>query len=162
MSAILPNTSLLSISKSEKYTVAHQQLLGLLNGETDSIANLGNAMALLKQVFSWWWVGLYRVDGEELCLGPFQGPVACTRIAFGKGVCGSAWKQAQSLIVPNVHEFPGHIACSAESQSEIVVPIFKNEQVIAVLDVDSEHLDQFDAEDARELELFCASLVPYL
>ena len=162
MSGNLLNTSLLSISKSEKYTIAHQQLQELLNGESDSIANLGNAMALLKQTFSWWWVGLYRVEGEELCLGPFQGPVACTRIAYGKGVCGSAWKQAQTLIVPNVHEFPGHIACSAESQSEIVVPIFKNEQVIAVLDVDSEHLDQFDAEDARELELFCASLVPYL
>lgn len=151
-----------SLSKSDKYALVYQQLLGLLEGETDPIANLGNAMALLKQVFNWWWVGIYRVDGEALCLGPFQGPVACTRIGFGQGVCGSAWSQKGTIVVPNVHEFPGHIACSAESQSEIVVPIFKNEQVVAVLDVDSEHLDQFDEVDARELELFCASLVPYL
>jgi GAF domain-containing protein len=162
MSVNLSSTQYLSVSKSEKYTIVHDQLKGLLHGETDAIANLGNAMALLKQVFSWWWVGLYRVEGEELCLGPFQGPVACSRIAFGKGVCGTAWKQAKTLIVPDVREFPGHIACSAESRSEIVVPIFKDEKVIAVLDVDSENLSQFDADDARELELFCASLVPYL
>jgi L-methionine (R)-S-oxide reductase len=152
----------LSDSKSEKYGLVHQQLPGLLSGESDAIANLGNAMALLKQVFSWWWVGLYIVEDQTLRLGPFQGPVACTRIAYGQGVCGSAWAQSQTLLVPNVHEFPGHIACSAESQSEIVVPIFKNGTVVAVLDVDSEHLNHFDSEDARELELFCASLVPYL
>jgi L-methionine (R)-S-oxide reductase len=151
-----------SLSKSDKYALVHQHLVGLLVGESDPVANLGNAMALLKQVFSWWWVGLYIVDDQTLKLGPFQGPVACTRIDFGKGVCGSSWSQQRTIIVPNVHEFPGHIACSAESQSEIVVPIFKNGTVVAVLDVDSEHLNEFDSEDARELELFCASLVPYL
>ncbi|MFZ9970025.1 MAG: GAF domain-containing protein [Bacteroidia bacterium] len=149
-------------TKSDKYKWVHEQLPPLLAPESDSVANLGNAMALLKDTFCWWWVGIYRVSQNELVLGPFQGPVACTRIALGRGVCGSAWQQQKTIVVPNVHDFPGHIACSAFSQSEIVVPIFKGEEVVAVLDVDSEHLAHFDEIDARELGIFCASLVPYL
>ncbi|MFY8020784.1 MAG: GAF domain-containing protein, partial [Bacteroidia bacterium] len=114
--------------------------------------NLANICGALKQAFNWWWIGFYFVKGEELVLGPFQGPVACTRIAFGKGVCGSSWKQEKTIIVPDVHAFPGHIACSGASLSEIVVPCFKKETVWAVLDVDSEHLAHFDEVDAKYLE----------
>lgn len=124
----------------------------LLLGEEDLIANLSNFCAVLKESFNWWWVGFYIVKSGELVLGPFQGTVACTRIAYGKGVCGSAWKQAQTLIVPNVHEFAGHIACSSATNSEIVLPVFnKQNEVVAVFDLDSEHLNHFDAVDEKYL-----------
>ena len=124
----------------------------LLLGEEDLIANLSNFCAVLKESFNWWWVGFYIVKSGELVLGPFQGTVACTRIAYGKGVCGSAWSQAQTLIVPNVHEFAGHIACSAATNSEIVLPVFnKQNEVVAVLDLDSEYLNHFDAVDEKYL-----------
>jgi GAF domain-containing protein len=125
----------------------------LVQDEEDWIANLANTCALLKEAFNWWWVGFYLVKNQELVLGPFQGPIACTRIAKGKGVCGTAWQQQKTIIVPNVHEFPGHIACSSASLSEIVLPIFgSNQEVIGVLDVDSEFLACFDEIDARYLE----------
>ena len=126
-------------------------MTALLNGEPDLIANLANICAALKEQFKWFWVGFYLVKGNELVLGPFQGPVACTRIALGKGVCGAAWQQQKTLIVPNVDEFPGHIACSSLSKSEIVIPVFDSGRVVAVLDVDSEAVDQFDETDARNL-----------
>jgi GAF domain-containing protein len=130
----------------------------LLSGEKDLIANLSNTAALLKETFGWWWVGFYLVKKDELVLGPFQGPVACTRIGIGKGVCGTAWAQKQSIVVPDVHEFPGHIACSAASNSEIVVPIIKNNEVVGVLDADSEHLNYFNNEDKAGLEAICVLL----
>jgi GAF domain-containing protein len=124
----------------------------LLQGEEDQIANLSNFCAALKEAFNWWWVGFYFVKNQELVLGPFQGSVACTRIAYGKGVCGTAWKQAKSIIVPDVNLFEGHIACSSASQSEIVLPVFgSNQNVLAVLDVDSEHLNHFDETDKKYL-----------
>jgi len=141
-----------STDKAEQYQSLIPQIEALLFGEPDLVANLANVAAALKEQFKWFWVGFYLVKGDELVLGPFQGPVACTRIAFGKGVCGVAWKEAKTLIVPDVDEFPGHIACSSLSKSEIVVPIFKNGKVVAVLDVDSEALAQFDDMDALYLE----------
>ncbi|HMX38442.1 MAG TPA: GAF domain-containing protein, partial [Ferruginibacter sp.] len=121
-------------------------------GEPDLIANLANITAALKEQFGWLWVGFYLVRGEELVLGPFQGPVACTRIKKGRGVCGTSWQKAQTLIVPDVEKFPGHIACSSLSRSEIVVPVIRNGEVAAVLDVDSELLDQFNETDKKYLE----------
>jgi len=141
-----------STDKAEQYQSLIPQIEALLHGEPDLIANLANICAALKEQFKWFWVGFYMVKNNELVLGPFQGPVACTRIGLGKGVCGVAWQQAKTLIVPDVDAFPGHIACSSLSKSEIVVPIFNNGKVIAVLDVDSETLDQFDNTDARYLE----------
>ena len=141
-----------STDKAEQYQSLIPQIEALLFGEPDQVANLANVAAALKEQFKWFWVGFYLVKGDELVLGPFQGPVACTRIALGKGVCGVAWKEAKTLIVPDVDEFPGHIACSSLSKSEIVVPLFKNGKVVAVLDVDSEALNQFDETDARYLE----------
>jgi len=139
-------------SKEEIYLELLPQMRALLLGEEDLIANLSNFCAVLKESFNWWWVGFYIVKSGELVLGPFQGTVACTRIAYGKGVCGSAWSQAQTLIVPNVHEFAGHIACSAATNSEIVLPVFnKQNEVVAVLDLDSEHLNHFDALDEKYL-----------
>ncbi|MCW8897987.1 MAG: GAF domain-containing protein [Flavobacteriales bacterium] len=136
------------LSKEEKYQNLLPQLAALTSGETDVMANLANLMAALKQTFHFWWVGVYMVKNDELVLGPFQGPVACTRIKKGKGVCGAAWQQANTLIVPNVDEFPGHIACSSLSKSEIVIPVFnKNKEVIMVIDVDSEKLADFDQTD---------------
>lgn len=149
---------LTKLSKPEKYAYVHSSLQGLLESETDLTASLANAAALLKETFSWWWVGFYLVKEDELVLGPFQGPVACTRIGYGKGVCGSAWKERRTLVVPDVHVFPGHIACSAASNSEIVVPLIKNEHVVAVLDADSEHFDHFDSTDHLQLEKFCSLL----
>lgn len=134
-------------SREEKYKSLIPQLQALITGEPDLIANMANVSAALKEVFAFWWVGFYIVKNNELVLGPFQGPVACTRIAFGKGVCGTAWKDASCIIVPDVDQFPGHIACSSASRSEIVLPLFKNKEVIAVLDVDSEHLNHFDKKD---------------
>jgi L-methionine (R)-S-oxide reductase len=141
-----------SSDKAEQYRSLIPQIEALITGEADLVANLANVAAALKEQFKWFWVGFYLVKEDELVLGPFQGPVACTRIGMGRGVCGSAWQQAKTLIVPDVDAFPGHIACSSLSKSEIVVPVFNNAQVVAVLDVDSEALDQFDETDARYLE----------
>ncbi len=145
-------------TKEEIYQSLLPQIEAVLTGEPDLIANLANIAAALKEQFGWLWVGFYlvkkRVDGEEdeLVLGPFQGPIACTRIRKGRGVCGASWQQAQTLIVPDVEKFPGHIACSSLSKSEIVVPIIRNNSVVGVLDVDSELLDQFDEIDKVYLE----------
>jgi GAF domain-containing protein len=141
-----------SADKALQYQSIIPQIEALITGEDDLVANLANISAALKEQFNWFWVGFYLVKNNELVLGPFQGPVACTRIAKGKGVCGVAWQQAETLIVPDVDIFPGHIACSSLSRSEIVIPLFKNGNVIGVLDVDSEHLDQFDQTDKQYLE----------
>jgi len=141
-----------SSGKTEQYQSLIPQIEALVSGEPDLVANLANICAALKEQFNWFWVGFYLVKDNELVLGPFQGPVACTRIGLGKGVCGAAWQQEQTLIVPDVEAFPGHIACSSLSRSEIVVPAFSNGKVAAVLDVDSELLDQFDETDALFLE----------
>ena len=134
--------------KDVRYRELLPQLQSLVEGETDLTANLANVAAALKDVFGWWWVGFYIVRENQLVLGPFQGPVACTRIGFGKGVCGTAWKEKRSILVPDVNQFPGHIACSSASVSEIVVPVFNKEnEVIAVLDVDSERYDVLDEVD---------------
>jgi len=139
-------------AKAEQYESIIPQINALLSGELDFVANMANVAAALKEQFNWFWVGFYLVKGEELVLGPFQGPVACTRITKGKGVCGSSWAQNKTLIVPNVDEFPGHIACASASKSEIVLPLVKNGEVIGVLDVDSEFLDHFDETDRVYLE----------
>ena len=140
------------ISKEEQYLSLIPQIKALIVGEDDQIANLANIAAALKEQFKWFWVGFYLVKGDELVLGPFQGPVACTRIKKGKGVCGTSWQQAEILVVPDVDEFPGHIACASASRSEIVLPIFKGNEVIGVLDIDSEYLSHFDNVDARYLK----------
>lgn len=142
--------------KAEQYQNLIPQIKGLLTGEPDLIANLANVSAALKEQFGWFWVGFYIVKSDELVLGPFQGPVACTRIKKGRGVCGSSWAKAETLIVPDVEQFPGHIACSSLSKSEIVVPILKEGIVWGVLDVDSEHLNQFDETDQKYLEQILA------
>ena len=139
------------ISKTEKYEALIPQLKSLVESEPDVIANMANISAALKEVFNFFWVGFYIVRGEQLVLGPFQGPIACTRIRYGKGVCGTAWKEQKPIIVPNVNEFSGHIACSSLSKSEIVIPIFRQEEVVAVLDVDSESLNYFDKTDEKYL-----------
>lgn len=149
-------------TKKEKYQSLLPQIKGLLEGEPDLIANLANITAALKEQFGWLWVGFYLVkpaasersteQENELVLGPFQGPIACTRIRKGRGVCGSSWEKAQTLIVPDVEKFPGHIACSSLSRSEIVVPVIRNSEVVGVLDADSELLDQFDDTDQNYLE----------
>lgn len=141
-----------STDKAEQYQSLIPQIEALLMGEPDLVANMANVCAALKEQFNWFWVGFYLVKHDELVLGPFQGPVACTRIGLGRGVCGSAWEQEKTLIVPDVDAFPGHIACSSASRSEIVVPIFGNGKVVAVLDVDSVELDQFDETDAQYLQ----------
>src|SRR5678810_271267 len=139
-------------TKEEQYESLLPQIKALLEGEPDLIANLANITGALKEQFNWLWVGFYLVKGDELVLGPFQGPVACTRIRKGKGVCGTSWAKAQTLIVPDVEKFPGHIACSSLSRSEIVVPIIRNNKVIGVLDVDSIEPDQYDNIDQNYLE----------
>jgi L-methionine (R)-S-oxide reductase len=141
-----------STDKEDQYRSLIPQIEALLFGEPDLIANLANICAALKEQFKWLWVGFYLVKGNELVLAPFQGPVACTRIAKGKGVCGSAWQQGKTLIVPDVDAFPGHIACSSASRSEIVLPFYHNNVVVGVLDVDSENLAAFDEIDAKYLE----------
>ena len=144
-------------SKSEKYEALLPQIKSLISYETNLTANLVNTCAALHEVFNWWWVGFYLVEAEELVLGPFQGPVACTRIRFGRGVCGTAWKEAKSQLVPDVEKFPGHIACSSASVSEIVVPVTdKSGKVVAVLDVDSERYDVLDETDVLYLEKLAA------
>lgn len=139
-------------TKNEKYKTLLPQIKALVENEHDSVANMANIAAVIKQTFGFFWIGFYVVKEEELVLGPFQGPVACTRIRYGKGVCGTAWKEARTVVVPDVDEFPGHIACSSLSKSEIVVPVISNNVVVAVLDIDSEYLHTFDETDARYLE----------
>ena len=140
-------------SKDEKYEVLYRQILSLTEYEKDTIANMANIAAMIDGTFGFWWTGFYRVCGEELVLGPFQGPLACSRIRFGKGVCGTTWKLRQTVIVPDVNKFPGHIACSSASKSEIVVPVLDQEgSVRAVLDIDSDELDTFDETDRIWLE----------
>jgi L-methionine (R)-S-oxide reductase len=139
-------------TKQEQYEALIPQIKGLLEGEIDLVANLANIAAALKEQFNWLWVGFYLVKNDELVLGPFQGPVACTRIKKGRGVCGGSWSQKKTLIVPDVEKFPGHIACSSASRSEIVVPFFNNNEVAGVLDVDGKELNEFDATDQACLE----------
>lgn len=146
-------------SKEEQYQTLLPQIKSLTGAETDVVANLANIAAALKQTFGFFWVGFYRVKEDMLVLGPFQGPLACTRIRFGKGVCGTAWKEAKTLIVPDVEAFPGHIACSSDSKSEIVVPVMKDEKVVAVLDIDSDSLNSFDEVDACYLEKLCKEVI---
>lgn len=146
------------MSKAEQYALLHAQLKGLLEGETDRTANLANAAALIHESFGFWWTGFYLVHGQELVLGPFQGPIACTRIPFGKGVCGTAWARRETVVVPDVEAFPGHIACSSLSRSEIVVPILRGGEVVAVLDIDSRELATFDDQDATGLEALASLL----
>jgi GAF domain-containing protein len=140
-------------TKEEQYKSLLPQIKGLLEGETDVVANLANVAAALKEQFKWLWVGFYLVKNNELVVGPFQGPVACTRIKKGRGVCGTSWAEAKTIIVEDVEKFPGHIACSSLSRSEIVVPAIKNTEVVAVLDIDSEAPDHFDETDKKYLEL---------
>jgi GAF domain-containing protein len=140
------------MSKENKYQEIYKQIESVVSGETDRIANMANTAALLHEAFGFWWTGFYIVKEDQLVLGPFQGPVACTRIGFGKGVCGTAWKKRETIVVPDVHQFPGHIACSSLSQSEIVVPMFRGEGVYAVLDIDSKELSTFDETDKVWLE----------
>ncbi len=139
-------------TKEERYANLLPQLASILDGERDTIANMANISACLYETFHFWWVGFYRVLDGELVLGPFQGPMACTRIKFGKGVCGTAWQQRRTIIVPDVEQFPGHIACSSASRSEIVVPLLHNGDVWGVLDIDSENLATFDSVDQEWLE----------
>ena len=139
-------------SKHAQYEALIPQIESLISYETDLVANLANIVAALKEQFGWFWVGFYLVKGGALVLAPFQGPVACTRIRKGKGVCGASWEQKKTLIVPDVDRFPGHIACSSLSKSEIVVPVIRNDEVVGVLDVDSDAYDQFDETDQQHLE----------
>ena len=143
--------------KQLKYDQLLKEAAALLDGENDTIANMANLAALIHESMGFWWTGFYIVrtdanDTEQLVLGPFQGPIACTRIAFGRGVCGTSWQRRETVIVPDVEQFPGHIACSSQSRSEIVVPVFKDDAVTAVLDIDSQYLNTFDKTDARYLE----------
>ena len=141
-----------TVDKNDRYALVLRQLESMLEGESDPIARMANTAALLHETFRFWWTGYYRVIGDELLLGPFQGPVACMHIPFGRGVCGTAWKENRTLLVPDVEQFPGHIACSAASRSEIVVPVRKEDRVVAVLDIDSQHLATFDDCDRHWLE----------
>ena len=144
--------------KEQKYELLHKQIAALVNGESDTIANMANVAAMIHATFGFWWTGFYRVVGEELVLGPFQGPLACSRIRYGRGVCGTAWKEGATQVVPDVELFPGHIACSSLSRSEIVVPVWSDEEIAAVLDIDSEHLATFDQVDKLWLERIVALL----
>ena len=148
-------------NKEERYAMLLPQVVSLVEGESDRIAGMANMAAALAQTFGFFWVGFYRVIGDKLVLGPFQGPIACTRIAFGKGVCGTAWKRAETVIVPDVDAFPGHIACNSASRSEIVVPVKADGEVIAVLDIDSDRLGAFDEVDQRYLEQLVALLTAH-
>lgn len=145
--------------KTEKYRQLAAQIEALVEGETDAVCIMANVAAAIHEAMGFFWVGFYRVKGDELLLGPFQGPVACMHISYGRGVCGTAWQRRETIVVPDVEQFPGHIACSSLSRSEIVVPVFgKSGQVIAVLDIDSTSLGTFDETDRRWLELICGSL----
>ena len=154
--SILPGTS-----RAEQYENLLPQIRSLIADEPDLIANLANVAAVLKEAFGFFWVGFYLMKEGELVLGPFQGPLACTRIAIGRGVCGASAAQQRTLLVPDVEQFPGHIACSSLSRSEIVVPMIHQQQVVGVLDVDSEHLAHFDAADAQWLEVLVRELVQH-
>jgi GAF domain-containing protein len=151
-----------STSKDKRYAELLPQLQALIDTEENAIANMANFCAALKETFNWFWIGFYLVNGNELILGPFQGPVACTRIAKGKGVCGTAWEQEKTILVKDVEAFPGHISCSALSKSEIVVPLIKNGAVIGVLDIDSTELATFDQLDQTQLEKICQWFVTHL
>lgn len=140
------------MNKKEIYQELFEQIKALIKNENDIIANMANIAAVLHERFHFWWTGFYRVVNNELILGPFQGPIACTRISYGRGVCGTSWKNANTILVEDVHQFPGHIACSSASNSEIVVPMFKNNEVVAVLDIDSEKFATFDETDKEWLE----------
>lgn len=154
--------------KDQIYESLIPQIIALTEGEKDPIANMANISAALKEAFNFWWVGFYIVredssdHGHSLVLGPFQGPIACTRIRFGKGVCGTAWKARETVIVPDVDKFPGHIACSSLSKSEIVVPVLRDGEVIAILDIDSDKLEDFDEKDKRWLEMLISSDISFL
>lgn len=139
-------------TKQERYEALMPQIKAVIEDESDLIANMANVAAMLHETFGFWWTGFYRVVGEELVLGPFQGPMACTRIKKGRGVCGTAWQQEETQVVPDVDKFPGHIACSSLSKSEIVVPVRQGEDIIAVLDIDSAELNTFDHTDRHYLE----------
>lgn len=142
--------------KEEKYEVLYRQVVDLMEDEPDTIANMANVSAMIQDTFHFWWTGFYRVLDGVLVLGPFQGPLACTRIKCGKGVCGTAWKEKKTQLVPDVEQFPGHIACSSASKSEIVVPLMKDSEVTGVLDIDSEFLSTFDETDQKWLEKIAA------
>ena len=139
------------MNKTEQYENLLPQIEAVMDKKADVIANMANMAAMLHETFGFWWTGFYRVIGDELVLGPFQGPLACTRIAYGRGVCGTAWKEHRTVVVPDVERFPGHIACSAASRSEIVVPVFRDGEVVAVLDIDSAELNTFDEADTENL-----------
>lgn len=143
-------------TKEEKYEVLYRQVVSLMDGETDVIANMANVSAMIQETFHFWWTGFYRVVDGVLVLGPFQGPLACTRIKYGRGVCGTAWKENKTQLVPDVEQFPGHIACSSASKSEIVVPLRRDGEVSGVLDIDSEYLATFDETDQKWLEKIAA------
>ena len=151
-----------TMDKNETYQLLLAQVKAMVKDENDPIANMANVAALIQEAFHFWWTGFYRVIDNQLVLGPFQGPVACTRIGFGKGVCGTSWKERQTLVVEDVEQFPGHIACSSESRSEIVVPLLKNDEVIGVLDIDSERLATFDQTDKTWLEQIAEVLTTVL
>ena len=153
---VIPNEAK---TKEERYKSLYPQICSLIKDETDIIANLANVSAALKECFDFFWVGFYLVKNNQLILGPFQGPIACTRIAYGKGVCGTSWRDNKSIVVPDVNSFPGHIACSSLSQSEIVIPIVKANEVVAILDVDSEHLNRFDEIDQKWLTKIVEQLI---
>ena len=144
------------MEKEEKYRLLAEQISALTEGETDTVAVMANVCAAIHETMGFFWTGFYRVKDGELVLGPFQGPVACMHIGYGRGVCGTAWKQRQTIVVPDVEQFPGHIACSSLSRSEIVIPVFSKEgEVVAVLDIDSKELATFDDVDCRWLEEIC-------
>lgn len=151
-----------STNKQERYNTLLSQIQSLIVGEPDVVANLSNIAAALKQTMDFFWVGFYIVKDTQLVLGPFQGPIACTRINFGKGVCGAAWKEKKVILVPDVEQFPGHIACSSASKSEIVLPAFKNGEVALVLDVDSDKLNDFDETDAVALQKLMHTIEQFL
>ena len=150
------SSNFVNMTKSDKYQELYKTIESVISGESDQIANMANTAALLHEAFGFWWTGFYIIKGEQLVLGPFQGPVACTRIGFGKGVCGTSWERRETIVVPDVHQFPGHIACSSLSQSEIVVPLFHNGEIYAVLDIDSKDLATFDEVDKEWLEKIVA------
>ena len=147
-------------TKEEQYSLVYKQIASLIAGENDAVSVMANISAMLHDSFGFWWTGFYRVEGGELILGPFQGPVACMHIGYGKGVCGAAWKERRTVVVPDVEQFPGHIACSSESRSEIVVPVYQKGAVVAVLDIDSRELETFDEVDAQWLEKIVLLLPP--
>ena len=144
--------------KQDRYELLYKQIVALVDGESDEIANMANIAAMIHYTFGFWWTGFYRVVGDKLVLGPFQGPLACSRIAYGRGVCGTAWQRRESVVVEDVEQFPGHIACSSLSRSEIVVPVWKDGEVVGVLDIDSKDLATFDQVDRLWLEKIVAEL----